>query len=317
MLDVKPHSGKRAIRIPHLRLRPARPRAERRLLRRLRRLDFARGPIDVERIPGGITNHNFVVRVGDEAYVARLCEERPMLGIDRRNEVVCQQAAGARGLAPEVVHHEPGLLVSCFIEGRTLAAADVRRPQCLDRLADLLERLHQSWDTLTGEVLYFCPFQAVRTYARSAARLGADLPAEMDTLLDDARQLSRRIAPFRPVLCHNDLLPANVIDDGERLWLVDWEYAGIGHPLFDLANLSANAGLDDDLERTLLTAYHGEADPRGLAELQVFRAVSLLREALWATIQTVASDIDFDYHHYAAEHFRAYRESRARLEANP
>ena len=144
------------------------------LLRCLRRLDFVKGPIEIEPIAGGITNHNFVVRVGGEAYVARLCEERPLLGIDRRNEVVCQQAASERGLAPEVVHHEPGLLVSRFVEGRTLTAADVRQPQCLGRLAATLQRLHQSWDTLTGELLYFCPFQTVRTYARTAARLGAE-----------------------------------------------------------------------------------------------------------------------------------------------
>ena len=99
-------------------------------------------------------------------------------------------------------------------------------------------------------------------------------------MLDDARQLSRRIAPFRPVLCHNDLLPANLIDDGARLWLVDWEYAGAGHPLFDLANASANAGLADDQDRALLKAYRGYFDPRDLDELRIFKAVSLLREAL-------------------------------------
>jgi thiamine kinase-like enzyme len=125
--------------------------------------------------------------------------------------------------------------------------------------------------------------------------------------------LSRRIAPFRPVLCHNDLLPANLIDDGARLWLVDWEYAGAGHPLFDLANASANVGLADDQERVLLKAYRGYVDPRDLDELRIFRAVSLLREALWSMIQSVASDIDFDYRAYAAENLTAFREARGRL----
>jgi thiamine kinase-like enzyme len=282
------------------------------LLRRLRRLGFAKGPIAIESIPGGITNRNFVVRSGGEVSVARLCEERPLLGIDRRNEVVCQQAAASWGLAPEVIHHESGLLVARFVAGRTLTAADVREPQVLARLAALLRRLHGSWDALTGEVLSFCPFRAVRTYAWSAARLGAELPVEIDDLLEDARGLSHRIAPFRPTLCHNDLLPANLIDDGRRLWLVDWEYAGVGHPLFDLANLAANAALDDDQEAALLAAYCGGVDLREWAELRIFRTASLLREALWATIQTVASDIDFDYRRYAAEHFQAYREARDR-----
>jgi thiamine kinase-like enzyme len=306
--------GKRAIGFPRLWPRSG---PDRGLLRRLRRLGLAKRPVAIEPIPGGITNHNFVVRTGRQAYVARLCEERPLLGISRRNEVACQQAAAALGLAPEVVHHEPGLLLSRLVAGRTLAAADIRRPVLIARLAASLGRLHRSWDALTGEFLYFCPFQAVQTYARTAARLGADLPAEIDDLLEDARSLSRRIAPFRPVLCHNDLLPANLIDDGEHLWLVDWEYAGIGHPLFDLANLAANVALDDGQEAALLAAYRGQADPRELAELQIFRAASLLREALWATIQTVASDIDFDYRRYADEHFRAYHESRRQLAAIP
>ncbi len=170
---------------------------------------------------------------------------------------------------------------------------------------------------MTGEVLYFCPFQTVRTYARSASRIGAERPAEIDALLEDARRLSHRIGPFRPVLCHNDLLPANLIDDGDRLWLVDWEYAGIGHPLFDLANLSANAALDDDQELDLLRSYRGQVDPREHAELRIFRAISLLREALWATIQSAASDIAFDYRRYADEQYQAYREARARLGTAP
>ncbi len=286
------------------------------LIRRLRRLDLARDPIAIESIAGGITNRNFVVRSGGDARVVRVCEERPLLGIDRRNEVICQRAAASRGLAPEVIHHEPGLLVTRFVEGRSLTAADVREPRGLARLAALLRRLHGAWDVLTGEVLYFCPFQAVRTYARSAARLGADLPGEIDAWLDDARSLSHRIAPFRPALCHNDLLPANLVD-GRRLWLVDGEYAGIGHPLFDLANLAANAGLDDDQEAALLAAYRGSINPRERDELRIFRAASLLREALWATIQTVASDLDFDYRGYAHEHFRAFRGARARLEGTP
>ena len=165
-------------------LRPRRnPRLmERQLIRRLHRLELGRGSVKIERITGGITNHNFVVRSGEptQSYVARLCEPQPLLGIDRRNELVCQEAASAWGLAPEVVYHEDGLLITRFIEGRTLTAADLREPAVLDRVAALLRRLHGSWDALTGEVLYFCPFQVIRTYARTARRLGAELPDDLD-----------------------------------------------------------------------------------------------------------------------------------------
>jgi hypothetical protein len=156
-------AGKRTFRIPRLRLRARLESPEGSVRRSLRRLDFARGPIELEPIAGGITNRNFAVRTGGRRYVARWCRDLPLLGIDRRNEVACQRAAGTWGLAPELVHHEPGLLLTRFVEGRTLAAADVREPSCLARAAALLQRLHGSWDTMTGEILYFCPFQTVRT----------------------------------------------------------------------------------------------------------------------------------------------------------
>jgi thiamine kinase-like enzyme len=283
-------------------------------LRHLRRLKLARGPIAIERIAGGISNHNFVVRTAASTFVALLCQERRYLGIDRRNESVCQQAACAAGVAPEVLHHEDGLLMSRFVAGRTLQASDLRRPEMLVRLAALLRCLHESWSELTGEILYFCPFQSVRTYAQTAARVGAVLPRDIHELFEDTRALSRRIAPSRPVLCHNDLLAANLIDDGTRLSLVDWEYAGMGNPLFDLANASANAALSEEQETALLAAYAGNVDARSLAELRIFRAISALREALWSTIQTVASDIEFDYLAYAADNLRAYRAARARLD---
>ena len=240
------------------------------LIGRLTEMGLWRAASTIEPIAGGITNRNFVIRDDSvaDSYVARLCEARPLLGIDRRNEVVCQDAASTWGLAPEVIHHEDGLLITRFVEGRTLAADDVADRAVLDRLAALLRRLHGAWDALAGQVLYFCPFQTIRTYARTAVRLGEAMPSDMAAMLEDARELSRRIAPFRPVLCHNDLLPANLIDDGRRLWLVDWEYAGVGHPLFDLANVAGNSALDEDREFMLLSAYRetAEAEPRDLAD---------------------------------------------------
>jgi thiamine kinase-like enzyme len=280
----------------------------------LEALPYWRGPIAVEPLPGGITNHNYVVRDAGRAYVARVCGDRSLLGIDRRNEIACQQAAHAIGIAPELLHHEDGVLVSEFVPGKTLTPEDVRDAAFLPRLGAVLRALHDSWDRLSGEILYFSAFQTVRTYARTARRLGARLPEDLDELLDDARGLARLIAPFVPVLCHNDLLSSNILADDGRVWLVDWEYPGMGHPLFDLAGVAANCAFTEPQEVALLASYRGSADARDLRELRILKTVSLLREALWATIQTVASDIDFDYVRYAEGNFAAYREARQRLE---
>jgi thiamine kinase-like enzyme len=305
---------KRALGVKRLQLPRRRTRPERELIERLRKLGLIRRPFSIERISGGLSNHNFAVRTGGQAYFVRICQELPLLGIDRRNEMVCHQAASLRGLAPEIIYHERGLLITRFIEGRTLDPVAVRDPGMLPRLAALLGHLHEGWELVTGEVLYFCAFQTVRTYARTAARLQALLPSDIDQILEDITLLSRRVAPFRPVLCHNDMLPANLIDDGRRLWLLDWEYAGAGHPLFDLAHASTATSLSLDQQRALLQTYPGRLPAEALAELQIYRVVALLRETLWSTIQTVASDIEFDYTRYAAENLEAYRAARAALE---
>lgn len=283
-------------------------------LRRIEDLEYWQRPITIEALPGGITNFNYRVRDAGGCYVARLCVELPLLGIERRNEAVCHRAAQACGVAPAVVYHEKGVLVSQHIDGRTLTPAEVREPDFIPRLAAVLRSLHESWDQLTGEILYFSPFQAIRTYAGTALRLNARMPTDIDAILDDARALSHRLAPFTPVLCHNDLLAGNIIAERDRVWLVDWEYAGMGHPLFDLAGVAANCGFSESLEVALLTHYRGSANEKDLRELRLLKTMSFLRDALWGVIQTVASDIDFDYQKYARDNFTSYRDARKRLD---
>ena len=270
--------------------------------------------VELEELPGGITNRNYKVVSAAGNRMARVCEDHRVLGIDRRNEVACQGAAAALGIAPEIVYHEEGILVSEFIEAQTLADSDVREAAALRRLAQVLRHLHGSRDSLSGEMLYFCPFQTVRTYVGNARELGARLPETIDSVLEDMIWLSEEISPFRPALCHNDVLAANILDDGDRLWLVDWEYGGMGNPLFDLAGVCGNCGLEREEEVRLLSAYFGREDAAVAREVRILKAVSLLRETLWAVIQTIASDIDFDYVTYAAELFEAY--SRARQDLN-
>ena len=175
-------------------------------------------------------NQNYRVESEAGILVARVCRAQPLLGIDRRSEAAAQRVAARLGLAPELIHHEEGLLVSRHLAGRTLAAADLQDLGLIAHVGEALRRLHSARDAVTGHLVDFCPFQTIRTYARSAAELGARLPEGIDELLKDARIPVRRIGPFLPALCHNDLLPANLIWSDGRLWLIDWEYAGMGHP---------------------------------------------------------------------------------------
>lgn len=280
-------------------------------IERLRSLDCWWGPIEVETLGGGITNHNYRVRFNENEFVARLSVERPFLGIDRRNELLCQRLAFERGIAPEVVHHEDGALVSRFLSGRTLTTDDFREQSTIVRVADLLRLLHTP--APAGAILGFCAFQTVQTYAETSRTLGAELPTDIDFLLEECQRLSDQTRRFEPVLCHNDLLASNLVADNDHVWLVNWEYAGIGNPLFDLAGLAANNAFTEAMEVELLTVYRGTLEPEDLRDLQMLKAASHLREALWSVIQTVASEIEFDYHRYADKHFSAYRDALRRM----
>jgi thiamine kinase-like enzyme len=268
-------------------------------------------PVDIEPLPGGITNQNYVVRDGREQYVVRLCADGTRLGIDRRSEAACHRAAAAAGVAPELLHDEPDVLVTRFVAGETLTAARLQDHQVLRRVAKSLRRLHCDRCHVVSEMLEFSGFSASRAYAATARRLGAELPADIDAILADAGDLERSLAPTDPALCHNDLLPANLIDDGTQTWIVDWELAGVGHPMFDLGGLASNAGLDAAAESELLAAYFDRVTPEARRELAIFKAVSLLREALWGAVQSGSATLDFDYGQYAAQHFERYRAARA------
>jgi thiamine kinase-like enzyme len=261
-------------------------------------------PADVTKLSGGLTNRNFRVQIGGHAYVLRVgSAESIALGIDRRSEAACCRAAAAGGIGAEVIaaFPEAGALVTRFVPGEPLKAEDARDPAILSSIVALVGRCHAL--APPSEAAASCPFTLIETYYRQARERGASLPAALEPALARLGQLRTALSGGRPPrLCHNDLLPANFICDGGRIHLIDWEYAGLGDPLFDLGNLAANFQFDETQERALLRLYFGTASPTDMRRLQQMRQVSELREALWAYLQVSLSRLDFDYLGYAQLH---------------
>jgi thiamine kinase-like enzyme len=177
----------------------------------------------------------------------------------------------------------------------------MRRPEWLTGVAAALRRVHDG-PAIPG---LFVPFRIVEAYRALAAERGVVIPAAYDLAMAVARrvELACLLAPLELRPCHNDLLNANFIDDGARVRIVDWEYAGMGDPFFDLGNFSVNHELDADGEATLLKAYDGEVRPARAARLRLMRLVSDFREAMWGVLQQGISTLDVDFAAYAAEHF--------------
>ncbi len=278
------------------------------LLAALARLpEFAATDVRLEPLSGGITNRNFLVTVAGSAdrYVVRLAgNDTHLLGISREVEHAATVAAAGVGVGPEVVAfiRPEEYLVTRFIEGEPISDLAVHQPATLRRIADSIRRIHDG-PAIPG---LFVPLRIVEAYAALAAARGVPIPDDYERSRAIGNRIERALVanPLELRPCHNDLLNANFIDDGRRIRIVDWEYAGMGDPFFDLGNVSVNHGLGPDEDETLLRAYEGETVRRAhLARLALHRIVSDFREAMWGVLQQGISTLDVDFRAYAAEHF--------------
>jgi thiamine kinase-like enzyme len=255
-----------------------------------------------EVLGGGITNHNLKVEVDGEVFVLRIAgKDTNLLGIDRGVELAATKAAAAVGVGPEVVAFvEPeGWLVTRFIRGELPSLEQMREPDMLVRVAGALRAFHGGPPIRAS----FESFRVVEIYRDTALARGGTIPEAYEWAHEIARQIELQRQGAEPRPCHNDLLNANFLDDGERLRIVDWEYAGMGDVFFDLANFSINHELDAGASATLLEAYFGEVRADDAAALELMRFMSDFREAMWGVVQTAVSELDFDFVAYATEHF--------------
>ena len=281
-------------------------------IERVRALPLWKGPVTPTPISGGITNVNLKVEDGGAHYVVRVGEDLPVHQIMRFNERAAAKAAHAAGLSPEVVHTAPGMMVMRFVEGRTCVADDIRDPGRLAQILPILKRVHRDLPRfLHGPALAFWPFHVIHDYAHTLEQAGSRYASRLPDLVDVAASLELAVGPIDMVFGHNDLLPQNFIDDGKRLWLIDWDYAGFNSPLFDLANLASNAQLDAEQETWVLATYYGRApDEALLRSYRAMKCASLLREAMWSMVSEIYSQIDFDYAAYTVDYMdrfgRAY-----------
>lgn len=268
----------------------------------------------VRALHGGLTNHNFVVAVAGHEYVVRIPGERTeLLGIDRANEAEAAERAASLGIGPSVLGELPtvGTLITELVDGHHLEAEAFAA-----RLGDVVELLRRFHDS--GPVAGAFPIhRVVEWHARDATLHGVIPPSGYDRLHQHSRRIEAAFAaaPLPTVPCHNDLLPGNVLfGDDDRVWLLDFEYAGMNDVYFDLANLSVNAGLSENDDETLLTTYFGVITRSSWARLQLMKVMSEFREGMWAVVQQAISTLDTDFVSYADERLASCERLAARPE---
>lgn len=256
---------------------------------------------------GGLTNRNYRIELDDDVYFASLHDERSaLLGVDRDAEGHNSRQASRHGIAPEVILRLPGILVSCFVHGKVLQPGDLKRPRLRQRVVDTLRKCHQVQKSRVRG--FFSVFRDVEHHIEVSQAYKCSYPHNLDWIVKQMQRIERAFQkqPHTSVFCHNDTAPGNMIDNGERIMLIDWEYAGIGDPFFDLGMLARYHELDEEQERSLLGLYFGVHHEGALARLRLMQIMSDLRDGSWSLVQEKISPVAFDYVQYGTERFQRF-----------
>jgi thiamine kinase-like enzyme len=277
---------------------------------RIRALPIWNGAVSIERLRGGISNESFLVTDASVKHVVRFGKDYPFHHVFREREIMTARAAHAAGFAPEVRYATPGVMVTAFLGAKTYGADDVRENR--ERIATLIRSFHEEMPRhISGPGFMFWVFHVIRDYARTLDAGGSRMMAELPGYLELAEELERAQTPLPVIFGHNDLLPANFLDDGTRLWLIDFEYAGFNTAMFDLAGAASNAGMSEDESRELLAVYFGrEPDTDIHRSHAAMQCASLLREAMWSMVSELhLSAPGVDYVAYTEENLSRLAEA--------
>jgi thiamine kinase-like enzyme len=283
---------------------------------RIRTLPCWTGAITIAPLSGGLSNANYLVTDAKGKHVMRFGVDYPFHHVSRAREVVVSRAAHAAGFSPAVEYAADGAMVTAFVEAHTLSATDVReRPEAV---GDLMRRFHADMPSrISGTPVIFWVFHTIRDYIRLLKDQPSPQHQQLDAFAAQARLLEHAQIGMPIVFGHHDLLPANFLDDGKRLWLIDFEYAGFGTAMFDLAGAASHAGMTAEERQAFLFAYFGHKPDA--AFMQAFAAMAcaaLLRETLWAMVSGhFLAAPGVDYAAYTTENLARYEVALGQYQA--
>jgi len=265
--------------------------------------------IEIKKIYGGITNQNFLIKDNLKKFVVRLGEDIPEHLVSRSNEIIASKAASETNISPKVIYNSKGILVLQYIESVTLSAKNVRNK--INVIIPLIKKIHLEMPKkIIGQSLIFWVFHVIRNYENFLRSNKSSYIKLLPDLLHKSELLEKNSSPHEIVFGHNDLLPANFLDDGLRLWIIDWEYAGFNTPLFDLGGLASNNNFSLKEEAYLLENYfEKKVDDETWQKYNALKCASLLREAMWSMVSELTSKIDFNYKNYTQENLSKFNQS--------
>ena len=268
-----------------------------------------KGNIEIKKLEGGITNENYLVINNKNRYVVRLGKDIPEHLVSRSNELIASKAAAKCGLSPDVIYHSEGILVLDFIKSKTLTNKDIKKN--ITKIIPIIKKIHKEMpNNVYGQSQIFWVFHVIHNYAKFLKDKNSQHIKILDTLVKKSQQIENISSPFEIVFGHNDLLSANFLDDGSRIWVIDWEYAGYNTPLFDLGGLASNNNFEIKEEIFLLENYfEKKINDRLLLQYNSMKCASLLRETMWSMVSEISSTIDFNYYQYTQKNMINFNEA--------
>ncbi len=279
----------------------------------IKKLDIWKNQISIEVIKGGITNQNFLVTDGSSKYFVRVGEDIPEHLVFRNNEIAANKAASKAEIAPKLIHSEKGIIIFEYVESNTYDSKLVVKN--LDKIIKLIKKVHTEIPNyLNGNPPLFWVFHVIKHYSAFLESNNSSYSKLTAELVTKSYQLDKIASPYEIVFCHNDFLAANFIENQNKIWVVDWEYAGFNTPLFDLGGLASNNEFSNDQEIYLLENYfqQKQSDEK-LSKYYAIKCASLLRETMWSMVSEITSKIDFDYKSYTQENLTRFNEEFNKL----
>ena len=270
--------------------------------------------ISIKTLDGGITNENFLVEEHNKKYVVRLGNDIPEHLVSRSNELIVSKAASNAGISPKVIYHSHGILVLDYIKSITLSSEGVRKN--IKSIIPLIKKIHYEIPkNLYGQSVIFWVFHVIRNYVKFLNDNKSLHIKILSNLISKSELLEKNSSPYEIVFGHNDLLPANFLDDGSKIWVIDWEYAGFNTPLFDLGGLSSNNDFSYKEEIYLLENYfENKINDKLLLQYNSLKCASLLRETMWSMVSELTSKIDFNYAEYTEENLSKFNQAFKNLD---
>ena len=272
-------------------------------------IKFWKNEIQVLPVSGGITNKNFLVNDGSKKYFVRIGDDIPEHLVFRSNEIQASNAASKIGVCPKLLFHDKSIQVFNFIDGKTLDSTDIKNN--LEDITKLIKKVHNKIpEQLVGQSVIFWVFYVIQNYKNFLENNKSEYIKILPDLIEKSVKLENAASPFDIVFSHNDLLPANFIQNKDQIWLIDWEYAGFNTPLFDLGGLASNNEFNHKEEVDLLENYFEKKISSQLfIKYKAIKCASLLRETMWSMVSEITSKIDFDYRSYTSDNLSKFNKA--------